>query len=630
MSLSLKKEIEPKKARYSEKDISFFKTELEKIRAKPQMYIGPTDDHGIFSILREAMDNSVDEARAGRNKSLIIILDKDSYWVIDEGVCIPVKKHPEAKISTLTHVLTALQASGKMKGEAYKSAIGTHGVGLKCTNALSKSFEVWTHRKDADGWYNTKFEKGKEKSSVKKSKAPKLPKPFKTPKLGTVIKFSPDETIFLKAKLVLEQLKKWCEITSYMNPGLEIQLLDTKGKLKKWKSKDGIKDYLNKRLEALEANPMNAKPCAYSSSTMEFAVSFADVEGSQMEFFTNTVRNVDEGVHADAFYKALFEALKPFKKGKMDFTQKDLTDGLVGIFNYKINAPQFSSQTKEKLVDGRVYDPCLKECTEALVEYFKKNKTLAKDLMRRASELRKKTAEFLKSKKLIKNVNAAKKKLPAKLADVDGKCPIEKRELYLVEGDSAGGTAKRARHKAFQAVFSLKGKPLNVMDAKIDKVAASAEVANILAGIGINIDKLDSGVTARYGKIIFLTDPDVDGFHINTLLFALLWKFVPSFFKNNMIYVVKSPEYMARYKGKIYFGSSKDSVYKKAGSKNIDIQHIKGWGEINDTDLRPIAFDIATRKLIRVKPPKDKHGIEEFEALMGKSPLFRKKLLGVA
>ncbi len=620
--------------KYSEKDISFFKTELEKLRAKPQMYIGPTDDAGIFTILREAMDNAVDEARAGRNKLVACTVGADgAFWVQDEGIGIPVKMHPEAKISTLTHVLTALQSSGKMKGDAYKAAIGTHGVGIKATNALSKEFDVWTYRKDAGGWWHTRFERGVEKSKPKKSAPPVIPIPGSKsnvrPKFGTVIRFVPDEKIFLKAKLQPAQLKTWCEMTAYMNAGLKVRLTNPKGSTAEFYSKTGIAEYLEKRLTTLKATAINKKPFFHHSDTLELALSFADVEGSEMQFFTNTIRNIDEGFHAESFYKALVKSLEPFK-GKLEYTPTDLKEGLVGILNYKIDAPQFSSQTKEKLVDVRMKEPCFQECLKALTGYWNSNKTLAKEIVTRAAELRKKTAEFLKDKKLIKNVKSASRGLSTKLADVsNSKVPFIERELYLVEGDSAGGTAKLARNRDFQATFSLKGKPLNVMETTKDKVNANAEVAGIFAGIGLDLSAQNPISKIRFGKIIFLADPDVDGRHINTLLMALFWKYLPDLFKEGRVFMVASPEYLARHKGKVYFGTNKESIYKQCGSDKVDIRHIKGWGEISAEDMQPIAFKKGKRRLWQVMPPRDKKGTLQFTALMGKDSTYRKKLLGI-
>lgn len=626
-------------AKYTEDSITGFTRDLEKIQSRPNMYIGPTDSSGIYTITREPADNAVDEARAGRNSLVEIIIGKDGYfWVIDAGVGIPVGMHKKMKISTLTHVLTNLQSSGKMSGDAYKHSIGTHGVGIKATNALSKEFDVWTFRKDSGGWHHTRFEHGKEVSKVKKLKSgPRTP--TGSPKLGTVIRFKPDEKFFKKHRIEPKQLALWCQMTAYMNSGLSVKLT-VGSKSKTWKFKDGIKDYISNRVEKTGANPFSKKYIFVNTEKIEMALVFTDLEGSSMEFFTNTVRNVDGGVHADDLYKALFDSLKPHMKikektktkkkskksdgPKYPFTPTDIQDGLMGLLNYKINAPLFSGQTKEKLVDDRVKGACYEDVKKHLEKFWKENSTLAKQLIQRATDLRSKTADFLKDKKLLKNVGASKKAISSKLAGVVGRTPVEERELFIVEGDSAGGGCKRARDKSFQAVYPMKGKPLNVMEAQKEKINNNAEVTGLLAAIGA--DQIVKGKPiVLYGKIIIMADPDVDGKHITCLDFATLWKYRPDLFRDGYIYVVKSPLFIGKKSGKTYFGDTKEQIYDKYGSKNIDCTYIKGFGEVNEEDLS-IFLDPKQRVLYKVGPP-TKSGA--FELLMGKKPAYRKNLLGV-
>lgn len=608
--------------KYDENHITGFKRDLEKIRAKPSLYIGPTDDAGIFTVLRECMDNAVDEARAGRNDFISVEIKKDgSFWITDDGVGIPVKKHKIMGIPTLTHVLTNLQSSGKMatKDGAYTSAIGTHGVGIKATNALAEYFEVWTYRKDDGGWHYTKFERGVETVAVTKKKPDS-----KLVKKGTIIHFKPDSKIFGKSKLNLKAVASWMEMTSYMNAGLQLRLT-AGGKSKDWVNKDGIRSYIKKKRDQLKANPFSPKYVFHVSGTLEMAIAFTDVEGPQVEFFTNTVRNVEEGVHADDIYKALFDSLKPYR-GKTEFTPTDIKDGLLGIVNYKIDAPQFDSQTKEKLVDVRVKGACYKEAVSVFNDFWKQNPKLAKDLCVRASELRKKVADFLKDKKLVKNVNAAKKTLITKLASVVGNTPPERRELFLVEGDSAGGGAKRARDKSYQAIYPLKGKPLNPMEAAKDKINNNAEIVGLLAALGVNLGGNKPNIEVPYGKIILLADADVDGSHINVLLLGVIYKFIPSLIRQGKVFAVRSPLYKGRHKGQVYFGMTQEEVWSAAGSK-IDLTYLKGWGEVSPEDLG-VALDPGKRQLIQITEA-DAKGRKTFEELLGKSPAFRKNLFGV-
>lgn len=625
---------------YDEKSVTAFVKDTDKIRAKPQLYIGPTDSTGVYTILRECCDNSVDEARAGRNTQLDIwVMADGSFTVADKGVGIPVKKHAVMKISTLTHVLTNLQSSGKMKKGAYDSAIGTHGVGIKATNALSEQFQVWTYRADAGGWHSTSFAKGREKAAVAKAKAPKLPD-GKVPKSGTVIRFVPDSEVFnVKRKagavwFATEMLHTWAELSAYMNPGLTINVHVQKKNdsyvTKAYYSKDGIVSYLAKRIIDLKATPLSKKPVIHNSQTLELALHFADVEGSEVEYFTNTIRNVEQGVHARAVNRALVTALKPFR-GRLEYTPTDLQEGLVGVVNYKINAPQFDSQTKEKLVDVRVEKPCYEEALTVLSEYFNANKTLAKQIVQRAAELRKKTQEFLKDKKLLKSVKSARSTLAAKLADVESgtKVPMSERELYIVEGDSAGGTAKKARVKDRQAVWPIRGKILNVMRKSKERVSSSPDVAGIFAALGLDLGAKDPLANLRFGRVILMADPDTDGSHISCLLLSLFWLYTPDLFRRGQIFVLVAPEFLARHRGKVYFGMTKEDLYAKCKSDQVVAQHIKGWGEIDAADLFDAGMSLETRRLWRILPPKTKDGLHNFTLLMSEDTTYRKNMLGI-
>jgi len=610
--------------KYDEGSITGYTRDLDKIRAKPTLYIGPTDDDGVFTLLRECMDNAVDEARAGRNDLVDVIVEgpQGPFTVADNGVGIPVKVHPKMKISTLTHVLTNLQSSGKIQGDAYESAIGTHGVGQKGVVALSASFDCWTFRSDSGGWHHTSFKESKETSPVKKCGSPG------GRKRGTVVKFMPSPIFFKKSKLDLKRLVQWAELTSYMNPGLTIRV-KAAGKTKEWKSENGVKDYLAARLKELKAKPINQNFLTASTPTMEFILTWADVEGSQVQFFTNTVRNVEEGVHATDMYRALHASLKPFDppRNKVVWGVKDLQDGMVGLLNYKINAPQFDSQTKEKLVDARVKGACYKECLELFSAFWKKHPGFAKELVTRAIELRSRTNEFLTDKKLIKNVQAAKKTLSGKLAAIQGNAPIEARELFIVEGDSAGGGVRRIRDRRTQAVLPLKGKPLNPIDTPQAKINSNTEIVSLLAALGVDLNSKSSEPKINYGKVILMADADVDGQHINTLLQAILWKYVPHLFAKGCIYSVRSPLFKANHKGKTVFGMTKEEIYKQLGTKNVDCTYLKGWGELNDEDL-VVAIQPGIRTLIKIDPP-NREQAAKFLQLMGSCPSYRKQMLGI-
>lgn len=612
--------------KYDSSSITYFESDLHKIRAKAQMYIGPTDGTGVFTILREAMDNAVDEYQAGNNRSVAVFVEK-SLWVVDSGRGIPVDIHPKAKKSTLTVALTSLQSSGKMdatgKG-AYATSIGTHGVGLKATNALSRAFDVWTCRQNQ--WWHTSFVKGDETSKVTKCRAPKLPD-GKSPKTGTVIRFEPDPLIFGKATLQVKDVANWAQITSYMNPGLSVTLT-SKGRTKTWLSRKGVSELLAKKVTALKANVLG-KTLIHGSKTLDLALAFTDAEGDKLvDAHTNTIANIEYGVHMTAFWDALGRSLKPFANTKTRFTPSDLREGVIGVLNYKIASPRFDSQTKEKLVDERVGKPCLEECVAVLDTFWTKNKSMAKQIVQRASELNKSKVDFQQQKRAMRELKTGTGplKLPGKLTTA--KCPPEQRELFLVEGESAGGTAKFARDKRYQEVYYLRGKILNAERATDAKVLESDEVLGILKSIGFDPSKTDALSRLRVGKIIGLTDPDDDGYHITSLILTLLAKYVPGLFDRGMVYAVDAAEYVATIKGKMCYAQDKSLLIKQNGGKAPkDMMHLKGWGEATVVQLRKMAFDPTERKLIKLGAARD--GGKRLKLIMSEDPSIRKAMLGV-
>jgi DNA gyrase subunit B len=614
---------------------------LAGIRKKPTPYIGPTDGDGLWTILREPADNAVDQALAGRNKSVHIIYDSapNRYWVVDKGEGIPVgektftneRGHKE-KLSTF-YVVTGLTHGGaNFSGDTISR--GTHGIGIKATNAMSKTFKVWTFR-DGD-WWCIEYKDTKLTKEPYKSKVPKLPHGIKC-KRGTVVMFEPDLSLFRKGSSIASaDIQNWCQLTAYLVPGMEVQFTNPKGKTFTLMHKRGVLDFIDKRVEELKCVAQK-KIFHHDSKIADIAIAFTDAEGDNINAYTNGLLNKEGGEHVRAVMDSMFKSLQPYmktsksKKGekgnKWPFTKEDLSDGLLGLVNYKISAPQFNNQPKDKLIDERVYEVAQPEFLAAWTKFWDANKSLAKQIVQRATELRSKTASFLKDKKMIKNVRAAGAGMVSKLSAVVGSAPVARRELFIVEGDSAAGTAKRARNKAFQALYPLRGKPLNVIDTKQDKVNNNAEVIGLLAALGVDLGAKVPEKTVKYGKIIALADPDVDGKHINCLIIAVLWKYAPWLIRAGMVYAVRAPLYKCRFKDNVYFGMTKDEIYRQTGTEKCEVQYIKGWGEVSESDLG-IALDPARRTLYRLSAP-DKKGSIRFNALMGANPGFRKRLLGV-
>lgn len=641
--------------KYSEKNIQRF-AGLLGIRKKPTPYIGPTDSDGLWTCWREPADNCVDQALAGRNKLVHLIEDsqKGVFWVMDSGEGIPVGEKVFAnehgkkeKLSTL-YVVTGLTHGGS-NFDSDQISRGTHGIGIKATNAMSKRFTVWTFR---DGkWWCIEYKDAKLHKAPYKSSAPKLPHGIKA-KSGTVVMFEPDMSLFHKSAVMKSsRALEWCKLTSYLVKGLEVKFTNSKGKTKTFKTK-GPQEYIENTVAEMQV-AQTGKSFVFSSKEADIAVAFTDAEGADLvQAYTNGLHNKEGGKHLDALQRALYKSLIPYtkagraearaekakngkkvtkpkrkpKKETIPFTVKDLCDGLIGMVNYKIAAPQFNNQPKDKLIDDRVADVAYPQFLEAWSEFWAKNKGMAKTIVERATLLRSKTTDFLKDKKLVKNVNAARKGLSTKLAGVVGNAPREKRELFIVEGDSAGGGCVRARDKSFQAIYPLKGKPLNVMDAAKDKVHANKEVVGLLAALGVDLSGKKANVEAAYGKIILLADPDVDGSHINVLILGILHKFMPHLFTNGQVYTVRSPLFKGKHKDKVYFGMTREEVWEKAGAK-IDLTYLKGWGEVSPEDLG-VALKPELRTLIQITEA-DAKGKRTFEALLGKSPAFRKQLFGV-
>lgn len=611
----------------------------DSIRKKPGMYIGPTDGRGIWTILREVLDNATDEALAGRNKSCLVHVSADGvYTVADSGEGIPVKAievrdsvHGKShKISALRAAVSMTHTGGKFDADnqAYLASRGSHGVGQKATNALSDKFEVWTCR---DGqWWNIAYAKGKMIHDVVKCQAPKVI--GVTAKRGTVVRFKPDLSIFSEKSFSMTMLREWCEMTAYFTPGYSLRaVVETKTKRldKTFCQAHGVRNLLVHLVtEKYKCNPMGKPFWVTGHPLADVAVGFTDFDGQALRGYTNGLSNADGGLHVDSVYKSIHAALKPFIKRTHDFTLNELKEGIVGVVNAKLSAPQFDSQTKDRLVDTRVGQPLQDELVKLFNEFFKKNRSLAIQILDRCTRLKALKTEFTASKKVLKALNSVKREgFPTKFATAP-RCIAMKRETFIVEGDSAGGGGKQARDKHFQEVLPLKGKPINAMRQPM-KALESQELLFMLSAIGYNPNAADPYKDLRTGKIILLADGDADGSHIESLLCAALYKFLPELFKRGMVYTVNSPEYIAHHPktNKLVSGGTKEELLKKV-PPGTAIKHIKGWGEIDPPVLRELAFDPNTRSLIQITAVNKADG-QEFVKLMSDDPTTRKALLGV-
>jgi DNA gyrase/topoisomerase IV subunit B len=598
---------------------------LETVRKNPAMYIGGTDGYGIFVCVRELLDNAADEYLAGRNKSVGVFIDKDnSYWVQDSGSGIPqgIKKFDvEVNGKTMTNTMPTMQAvfgelhtSGKFKSEAYKVSIGSHGVGVKGSNATAEYFEVWTCYQNQ--WFSIKFKKGKLTSPVKKDTAPLSPITGKRMTKGTLVHFRPDPTIFTVKSFPPSMLLEWSEVMSYLSPGFQI-VLKVKDKTKVFLSKEGPKDYINLRLAKLEAI---AEPdmFEFNNELVTVVAAFSNVDGFELRGFTNGLSNSQGGKHVDSVASGLYRAIKPYAAAKQTFTTHDFRDGVIGIVNAKLHKAQFSSQDKAKLTDPRMDKDFEETIFKEATSFFNKNKAMARRLCDRAARISDLKDKFKNNKAVVKALNDLKRHgMPANFAPAHKSVPIKDRELIILEGASAAGPLRQVRDKN-QAILPLKGKILNVIRSTQTRALASKDVLNIMGALGYDPKAEDPLSKLQVGRVVQLADPDPDGHHINCLLQAFFMKYLPGMYERGMIFVADTPEFYSIVKDQIFVGDTLSEVQKKldkAGLKG-SVSHVKGWGEVDAQVVKKWAVDKDTRKLIQMKPlsPED---YKIFGALMG-------------
>ncbi len=600
---------------------------LEGVRKRPAMYIGSTGKDGLHHLIYEAVDNSVDEALAGYCNEIRIIIHKaGSVTIEDNGRGIPVDIHPQLKIPAVQVALTKLHAGGKFDKKSYMISGGLHGVGISCVNALSKKLIVEIKR---DGnVYQQEYSRGKAKTKLKVigKCSPNIS--------GTKITFFPDEEIFSTIKFDEKVLETRFREIAFLNAGLKIILInENKGRKEEFFYSGGLVEFvkwINKSKEVMH-KPIYFKR-EQNNVIVEIAIQYNTGYKENIFGFVNTINTVEGGTHVSGFKTALTRVINDYakKKGMLkngSLSGDDVREGLTVVINIKIPNPQFEGQTKTKLGNSEIKGFVDSIVSSALSEFFEENPAIAKKIASKALESARARLAAKKAKDLVRRKNAfSLSGLPGKLADCSRKKSNDT-ELYIVEGESAGGSAKQARNKEIQAILPLKGKILNVEKANPARALSSEEIGNLVTVIGtgvgeqFNLDKL------RYNKIIIMTDADVDGEHIKTLLLTFFFRFMPQLIENGNVYVAVPPLYKIRKKKDYYVYS--DAELKKAVEKigPANITRFKGLGEMNVSQLWETTMNPKTRKLKKVYIEDAVEADRVFSMLMGDDVQARKEFI---
>ena len=610
-------------AKYDSSNIQVLKG-LEAVKKRPGMYIGDTDDgSGLHHMVFEVLDNCIDEAMAGHCSDIKVTINKNgSVTVDDNGRGIPVDVHKKEGVSAAQLILTTLHSGGKFDDNSYKVSGGLHGVGVSVVNALSKKLTLEVHRDG--GEYFQEYENGKPKAKLKKVK--------KSEKTGTKITFFPSEQIFTSIEFEIERIYKRIQELSFLNAGVLINVEDKKtGKSKKFKNNGGLSSYVT-HLKGRKQPVSEIFECSAIDNDVgvEIAMQWTDSYSENVLCYTNNIPQKDGGTHLAGFRGSLTRVLKAFikkenaKKTPTDLLGEDVREGLIAIISVKVPDPKFSSQTKEKLVSSEVESVVSTVFNKYFNEFLLENPKDAMSIISKVSEAAlareaaRKAREMTRRKGVLEIAG-----LPGKLADCQEKDPTLS-EIYIVEGDSAGGSAKQGRNRKNQAILPLKGKIINVEKARIDKVLGSAEVGTLIKALGCGIGKDDFDIdNLRYHRIIIMTDADVDGSHIRTLLLTFFYRQMYEIVEKGYIYIALPPLYKITKGKEFYYASDeneKDEAIKKlskSGSRGLEVQRYKGLGEMNPEQLWTTTMDPVNRRMMRVDIKDVQDANESFEVLMG-------------
>ena len=617
---------------YDSKDIKILEG-LEAVRKRPAMYIGSTGPNGLHHLIWEVLDNSVDEAMAGRCSKITVALEKNgSVTVEDDGSGIPVKPHPKTKISALTTVLTTLHAGGKFESGAYTVSGGLHGVGISVVNALSKFVKVEVQR-DGHVW-NQDFDLGKPKTKIKRGKVSK--------KTGTKVNFLADPEIFDETQtyeynIVSERLRQ----TAFLNKGLKITLIDNRVKpatKEEFHFKGGLIDFVEYLNEGFE--PLHEKIISFADQTkdseIEVALQWKNEDDVTVKSFANNIHTLEGGTHEEGLRTAVTKAINDFAKKRnlhsdISLTGDDIREGMTGVVSVRVKEPQFEGQTKTKLGNTEMKSRVQVLINDEFPKWLTKNTKEGRAIVERCAIAAKARMSAKKARELTKRKSILETSgLPGKLADCSSTDPTES-ELFIVEGDSAAGPAKQARDSRVQAILPIRGKIINVQKVTENRALQNEEISALIKAIGTGIKAQYNGEESRYDKIIFLTDADVDGAHIRTLLLTFFFKFMPGLITSGKVWISEPPLYRLKASSGITYLKDDEALnkFKKENkNKKFDISRFKGLGEMNAGELWDTAMNPETRTLIKVTLADAKGAMAKasdmFEVLMGNDVSKRK------
>ena len=597
---------------------------LEAVRKRPGMYIGSVSARGLHHLVYEIVDNSVDEALAGYCKNINVTIEPGNVIKVeDDGRGIPVDIHPKTKISAAETVYTVLHAGGKFGGDSgYKVSGGLHGVGSSVVNALSTWTEV-TIQRDG-GIYQMSFERGKTVKSLQRI--------GDSDKTGTTVRFLADDTIFETLEYEYEILENRLREMAFLTKGLRITLTDEREETPKKADfcyEGGIisfVEFLNKNKEKLNPKPIYIEK--NGDTPVEIAIQYTTSYSENIYSFVNNINTIEGGTHLEGFRRSLTKVFNDYARSHNILKEKDsnlqgedIREGITAVISVKVKEPQFEGQTKTKLGNSEVTGAVQSVMNEELSAFLEENPAVAKAVLEkcisasRAREAARKARELVRRKNVLENTT-----LPGKLADCSSNKP-EECEVYIVEGDSAGGSAKQGRDRKFQAILPLWGKMLNVEKSRADKIYNNDKLQPVILAVGAGIGADFDITKIRYGKVIIMADADVDGAHIRTLLLTFFFRYMRPLVENGNVYLAQPPLYKLARKGMkdVYCYSDDELTQKldKLGRDGMNIQRYKGLGEMNPEQLWETTMNPETRTMVQVTVDDAIKADEIFTVLMG-------------